>query len=609
MVNRKKYLCLLLSGVLFVSSCFLTGCGSNKTDVATPEKKDPETLATEKGNLLYEKDDTLSESENFATWTDEMFLDDISDNIIDLHYTMAYPENFGVTDYDVTLGSYDPSDKDDDEQECLDLLATLQSFDREQLTREQQIAYDIMLDDVTYCMEYDDIYYYGEVFSGLTGFHTQLPVLLAEYTFRTKQDVKDYLEVIATVDDTFESYMVYEQEKADEGLFMPDYAIDDVIEGCEGFLEETEDHYLITSFDERIDQMNEISDEDKEAYKEQNKELILHDMMPAYENLIDDMEALRGSGTNELGLYYFDHGQEYYEYLIRSTVGTDKSMDDIADITKEFMEARYDRIIDLVSSDPDLYDDWLEAVYPLTEPEEVMDDLIEKAANDFPTPPDVSYTIKYVPESMEEHLNPAFYLIPPIDDTENNVIYINGKDSGNEDMYPLLAHEGYPGHLYQTVLSSEYDRPLIRNEFSFGGYTEGWATYTEMYSYTYCGLPADIAVLEQCDTMFTLSLSTYIDIEVNYYGWDQDDVQEFLDGYGIGDEETAESILHMVVEEPGEYAKYFVGYLEFLNLRGEAKEALGDDFDIKAFHEFLISMGPCPFYIIDDYMQEWIDEQ
>ena len=114
------------------------------------------------------------------------------------------------------------------------------------------------------------------------------------------------------------------------------------------------------------------------------------------------------------------------------------------------------------------YDEELSA----KEPDEIREELIEKCQKDFGNIPDVNYEIKNVPIAMEEHLNPAFYLTPPIDDPNDNVIYINQKYEDQEDLYPLLAHEGYPVHLYHIVSSASYNRPLVRNLFSFPGYTE-----------------------------------------------------------------------------------------------------------------------------------------
>lgn len=592
------------TGILLILCLLLTGCEFGN--------KDKDGITADDGNAdsAYAYDPDMTEAERFEQFSDEKFLEEISENTLDLHYTIAYPEKFGIDDYEVRLSIYKKTDRQEALDELDEMADALDSFSRDSLEKEQQIAYDILKDYVETARDAEELYYYGNIFSAMTGYQTQLPVLLAEYTFRCERDVTDYLEILGQIDASFSSYMIYEKEQADLGLGMPDFALDNAIEVCTEFVKNADDCYLIETFDERIDALEDIPETRKQDYKEKNKELILHDVMDAYKNLADELEGLKGKGTNEAGLCNFPKGKEYYEYLIRTRVGSDMSVDDIKDITETYLDSRIEGMRDLIAEDSELYDMILETD-SLTdlEAEEIMPELIEKCKKDFGSLENVSYEIKYVPKAMEEHLNPAFYLTPAIDDTEHNVIYINKKYEDSEDMYPLLAHEGYPGHLYQMVSSAAYDRPLIRNLFSFSGYTEGYATYAELYSYTLADTYQNLAKLMQYDNSFTLAFSAYIDICVNYYGWDVDDVEECLKEYGIGDADTAESVFEMVVEEPAEYLDYFVGFLEVINLRSIAKEELGDKFVLKDFHEFFISVGPAPFYLIEDYLEDWIREQ
>ncbi len=265
-----------------------------------------------------------------------------------------------------------------------------------------------------------------------------------------------------------------------------------------------------------------------------------------------------------------------------------------------------------IIENPSLYYELTEYEYPVTEPEEITEDLKSKTGEYFPEPPKVNYRIKRVHPSMEEHLSPAFYLTTPVDDLENNVIYINGKyvDNGQNELYPTLAHEGYPGHLYQNVYTGSCELPLIRNLFSYPGYSEGWATYVEFeYSGLLAGMEEDVAKLTGGESAWALAMSAYIDMAVHYDGWTKEDVSEFLMGYGIGDAGTVDEIFDLIVQEPANYLSYFIGYLEILNLREAAQKELGDDFHVKEFHEFLLQTGPAPFYIIEDYMEEWMEER
>lgn len=550
----------------------------------------------------------MTEEERFEEFSDELFKEDIVENTINLHYTLAYPEDYGITDYEVSLGDFSIEELEDNEKELKELKKELEGFERDELNEEQQMAYDLLMDYVEMELEVVDLTYYYEPLSPLGGYQAQLPILLAEYTFRNEQDVKDYLALLPCIDDVFEDILVYEEVRAEEGLFMADFVLEAVLEQCEEFIENPEDNYLIEVFNDKIDEMDELSEEEKEAYKEQHEELVLTEVVGGYELLIDGLEELEGSGENELGMCYLEDGERYYEYLVKCDTGSDSTVEELEKRIERYLENCEEEMYSIFEKAPDVYYELDTYEYSYTDPEDIMEDLIVQCEKDFPAPPEVDYTIKYVHESMEEHTSPAFYLTPPIDDTENNVIYVNN-EYVDDEIYTMIAHEGYPGHLYQTVMWENSEYSLVRNLFSYPGYTEGWATYTEMYAYDISGLSEPMADLLSCDNAYSLAVSAYIDIGVNYEGWNVDDVEDYLADLGIGDAEVAQEIFEAVVEEPANYLRYFVGYIEIVNLRNHAKEELGDDFDLKEFHGFMIEVGPAPFYLIEERMYDWIEEQ
>ena len=543
-----------------------------------------------------------SEGERFDEYTEAIFKEEIAQNTINLHYTLAYPENYGITDYDISLGEFTMEDFEDSADELEKMKKELERFDRSRLNEEQKLTYDLFMDYV------DTELPVAELLSPLKGYQSSLPVLLAEYTFRKKQDIEDYLLLLEEIDDVFKNIMVFEKAKADAGLFMPDFAIDGTIEQCEQFIEDPENNYMIEVFNDKIDAFSGLSEEEKDAYKERNKTLITTEVVDGYQMLIEELSDLKGSGVNDRGLYYYDDGVRYYEYLIRTSVGTDESVEDLQERTWDYILSCFMNMYESMEENPDVYDGLYDYEYPLTDPDEIMKDLMEKTKEDFPVPPEVDYTIKYVHPSMEEHESPAFYLTPPIDDIENNVIYINRKDLDDE-IYTTIAHEGYPGHLYQTVSTSEHGLSLARNLFSYSGYSEGWATYVEMYSYGISGLDEDVADILAWENGVNLGISAYIDMGIHYDGWDLQDVKDFLADFGIEDGETSKEIYELIVEEPSYYLTYFIGYLELLELRDKAENKLKEDFTLKDFHKFIIEIGPAPFYIIEDRMDDWIREQ
>ena len=149
----------------------------------------------------------------------------------------------------------------------------------------------------------------------------------------------------------------------------------------------------------------------------------------------------------------------------------------------------------------------------------------------------------------------------------------------------------------------------MRSLLSVSGYSEGWATYVEhSYSFQLAGMSDELAQFFAGNSAATLALHACIDMGVHYEGWDRADVADFLAEYGISDGDAADQIFELVVEEPANYLNYFIGYLEFLDLRREAEKKLGESFDVKEFHRFLLETGPAPFYIIEDHMQDWMKE-
>lgn len=551
----------------------------------------------------------------FDAYVDTLFKEDVAENTINLHYTLAHPENFGITDYEISLGSYGADDFKENVRELEEMKDRLLRFNRKNLSKEQRLTYDILLDYVETELSVKDLTLYTEVLGPTTGYQSQLPVVLAEYTFRTRRDIEDYLSLLSQMDEMAGQIIAFEEEKAQAGLFMSDYAADAIITQCEDFISEPEGNYMIDVFNDKISAFEGLTEEEKEGYRKENHDLVTGEVVKAYRTLIDGLRALKGSGKNELGICYYEDGKAYYEYLLRSGTGSDVSVKKQKKRIERYIKDYYQMLYHALGENPEIYEDIMAYQFPDMEPEEILEDLKGKIGENFPDPPKVGYTVKYVHPSMEENMSPAFYLTTPVDDIQNNLIYINQKQTGAEaegkmELYTTLAHEGYPGHLYQNAYTASGNLPLIRNLFSFTGYAEGWATYVEFeYAYDYAGADETLADLLAGNEACLLGLMAYIDIGIHYDGWDREDVAEYLADFGVEDQDATDEIFDYVVEEPGSYLSYFIGYLEFLDLREMAKEELGDAFDVKQFHDFILRTGPAPFYIIEDYMEEWMEEQ
>ncbi len=566
------------------------------------------------GGILYVIRGRSYTPEQFDAFMDALFEEEAAANTINLHYTLAYPEKAGIGDYQVSLGSFSVEDFEKSAAEMEELVEELQKFDVSSLSREQKLTYDIVMDYAQTELSVKDLILYTEILGPTTGYQAQLPVVLAEYTFRTRKDIEDYLVLVSQIDEMAEEIIAFEKEKAKAGLFMSDDTADAVIGQCSDFIAQPEENYMIEVFNDKIDAFPELSKEERDAYKEKNYAIITTEVTAGYQTLIDGLTELKGNGVNDLGLCYYEHGKEYYEYLVRSGTGSDDSIKQLLKRTEKFMEDYFQKIQEALLKDMSLYDRLVSYEYPDMEPEEIIEKMKSEAEKDFPKAPEAGYTIKHVHPSMQENMSPAFYLTSPVDDIQNNFIYINDKyldtdESMGADLHPTLAHEGYPGHLYQNIYTASCNLPLVRNLLSYAGYSEGWATYVEMeYSYDYIGMDETLADLFSGEQAFSLALSSYLDMKIHYDGWDKEDVGTFLEALGLGDDGVVDELFGVIVEEPANYLSYFIGYMEFLELRDKAQETLLDDFDQKEFHQFLLETGPAPFYIIEDYMKEGIEK-
>ena len=542
----------------------------------------------------------------FSNYMNQVFQSEITSSTLNMHYTLAHPENYGISGYPITYGQITSGTGGETSAILENWEYNLKNFEKEELTIPQQMTYDIMMDFIQEEKSAEKYSYYQEPLKPTTGIQSQLPVLLSEYTFYDEQDIKDYLKLLSCTSDYFSGITDFEKRKAEKGLFMSDFAAEDVITQCRNFTENPESNYMLATFEDRVDAMSSISPELAEEYKMQNRELVTQQIIPAYHNLADEMEALKNMGKNSQGICYFEHGKEYYTYLTAYTTGSAMSVEEMQKQTQEQRSQDLKEVAALLKEYPDMAQKCTSYRLAEEEPVRILQDLQTKMQQDFPAPPDTSFTIKSVHPSLEAYTAPAFYLTPPIDDISQNSIYINGsKNYEKMQLYTTLAHEGFPGHLYQNVMERSCGLEPIRSLFGSSGYAEGWATYVEMQSYYYADIDKELAAFLQKNQSALLSLYASADMGIHYDGWSLADTIDFFADYQIMDKKAVEKIYQLIVEEPGHYLKYYIGYLEFLNLKEYAMEVYGEEYSDYKFHQTLMRMGNAPFTTLKEYLPKY----
>ena len=522
----------------------------------------------------------------FRNYTLNLFREDVSANTLTLHYTLENPAAYGIKNLETTLGSF-PSSSAAALVFYENCEAVLEKFPYQSLSEDNKLTYDILSYYVDMGKRSADFFLYEEPLSPVTGIHAQLPILLSEYHLHSESDVITYLELLKTTPAYFDSLITFELQKSQAGLFMSDPVCSEVIAQCEAFLQMGEQNYLMSSFVERLSSIPELSPENRMTYISANEAAVKNYVFPSYQSLISALNSFIGTGVNEKGLCYFPNGKEYVSYLISSETGSSRSVAEIKSLMESYMT---DDLLTLISAK-----ETTSFSISYTSPIEILKELKEKTSMTFPEPSSVSVEIKYVPAAMENYLSPAFYFIPAIDNMDENVIYINQSHSMDElQLFSTLAHEGYPGHLYQTTYFSAQNPDPIRHLFSFKGYVEGWATYAEMCSYYISPLDKSSATLAQKNNSLLLGMYAMADLGIHYEGWSFEDTLKFFSTYGIQDETVIQEIYNYILGDPVNYLAYYVGYLEIMELKKES------GLSHKEFHEKFLNVGPAPFSIIRD---------
>lgn len=553
----------------------------------------------------------------FEAYTEDLFRQEVSANGLTLHYTLEDPAAYDITSYSTDLGSFSAESLRISAALSENISAALEEFNTDSLSTENRFTLEILKDTMAGQVTAASFPYYDEPLRPSTGEQAQLPILLAEYTFSDTRDISDYLEILSSIPSCFDSICEYEQEKLDCGLFMSDSAAETVISQCRDFAASADNNYLLYTFNEKVDALDELSRNEKTAYKEQNRAILTSQVLPAYQDLADTLTELystaSGERGNQAGLCHFPEGTEYYQFLVKQYTGSGDTVETLQKRTEEKRNLDLTEASVLLTDHPELQEE-LESLDASPgqllsgTPEDMLEHLKEEIQEDFPAVSSCNYTVRYVDEAMEDYLAPAFYLTSPLDHFTENSIYIN-RASGYSglQLFTTLAHEGYPGHLYQNAAFCSTSPSPVRMLLGPVGYTEGWATYVEMLSYHYAGLSDELAEALALEQSAILSLYASSDMGIHYDGWSFDQTYDFFSGYGFSDEDTIRGIFELIVEEPAHYLKYYIGYMEFLDLKNYAEETFGKEYTDLRFHETILEMGPASFPLLKKYITEFYE--
>ncbi len=584
---------------VIISACsaalLLTGCGSSANTTANTANQT--------------SDQGPSAEETFDELTREIFTDYAGSDSLTLNYTLKDPSDYGIEFEEATWGDVPLSEEDfanekAQTQAYLDRLNEISG-----LTGDRAVTYDV----VKYYLEADlesyDYIYQTTNFAPMLGFQSQLPTTMAEYHFDDVSDVEDYLTLLNSLGDYVDRLLTFENQKAEAGYGMCKSALETSIGDCTSFIESPDTNLLIEVFPDKLEGLD-LSEDEKNAYIEKNHDAVINSVIPAYQSIVDGLTAQLDTAPEKGNAVSYENGQEYYKYLLKSSVGTDKTPEELIELTENKLNTAIFSLAFTMNTNPNIFDDVENAEYALSDPQEIIEHFKSTfTAEQMPEAPEADYTLKNVHESLSERLSPAMYFIPRIDDISNNQIYLNLQDSMGNELMPTLAHEGYPGHMYQITYYYNTNPDPIRTVYESSGYAEGWASYVESLSYDYCGFNEDVAhFYKTFNAEMSLNLYCRADLGIHYEGWDVEQTKEFIRQYLDFDDSTIQELYDAVLYNPTNYMIYGIGMDEIIEMRDTMEDHLDENFDIKDFHKQLLDLGPAPFPILRKYMPDAADE-
>lgn len=574
----------------------------------------------------------FSETANaeFDELMEELFYSELGNDPMSITFNLYHPENFykeGVFDFnECYFDGYEFSEEADKEacENCKYYIEILEGFDNETLTKDQYLSKIVLLERYKNLIRYEDFYYYTTLLGSYLGYQAQLPITLAEYRFDNKKTIDDYLSYIKYTQKVFEEIVKFENEKAEEGMPLTDVIINRVIEQCDEYINADSENpnFLVPVINNKIDTCDFLTDAEKEEYKQKNTTMVTENFVAAYTYLRNELEKMLGredlvvleNGEEYIGSYaQMENGKEYYELLLQESLGTSMSVEEIYKYLNNLVRVNMGKyrenqeIINSISHGNVMMDKGLSL-------EDLIPFFMEAIKEDFPElDVELQYSISEIDPSLQENSSPAMYFISPIDDNLTESIYIN---PANRDlafpstyMYTTIAHEGYPGHLYQNVYMKNLDTlPNVRKLISSNSYAEGWAKHVEYYVYNYVYEDPEIDDIMLAADSLTYIIIGMLDIGVNYNGWNYEECKKFLSQYFVLDDEQIKDIMYDVTEIPGNYLMYYFSCYQLRDLMAEFEDLMGDDYSDKLYHKVILDAGSVSFdvleYCLTDYYVE-----
>lgn len=557
-------------------------------------------------------------------------------------YIELRPETGTAIGFPPNLGIEVKNDELDDESEqglirIYDLYRKyhrwLVQYDRDQLTSSQRVAADVLIWFLDSELKGERFRNHTYIIHPMYGFHSSFVSLMTEHhQIANTSDADDYVARLRRLDAKVSGILPRLEEQTTSNIIPPTPVVETFLLALKGFISAPyEENLLYTSFEERISSLSSISNGARAHLLKKCLEALEQNVYPAYEEFIERVERIKHSSDKNAGVWKLPDGDAYYQHCLRRHTTTDMSPDEIHNLGLQEVEriqseliAEFRRLGITGSNDfRELllrYNDIAgnrddeQYFFPPTEEGKIQTVLAYQAIIDsmrnslplmFLNIPRTGVHVKRVPE-YKERVAGTYYQPPKLDGSEEGIFYVSlmyQRSKGG--MKTLAYHEAIPGHHLQIALEQEQSEARIfKTLFFFTGYVEGWALYAEKLAkeYGFYSDPHDLIGYLRSELFRALRL--VIDTGIHYKKWTREQAYAYL----LENLDWSEySQIDRYIVWPGQACAYKVGELEMLELRTRAREALGERFDIKDFHDAVLKHGSVPLDVLERLVEDYIE--
>lgn len=513
-------------------------------------------------------------------------------------------------------------------------LAMLRSYDRADQTPAQLLSTDILDWFLDQQVQGERFQFHDYPLNQMFGVQDNLPEFMIEtHQINSRGDADDYLARLAKFDTKFTQVLEGVELRTAQGIVPPTFVVEKVTRGMKAFVATPpKEHALYTSFVERLAKVEGVDDATREAYAAKVATAIETQVYPAYGKLIAYYETLLPKTTPDAGAWKHPEGAAFYAWALRGFTTTDYTPDQVHELglaQVEKISAEMRTILDAqghtggtvgewmarLNADPKfLYPDTPEAKQNIVADFQAIIDEIDKGSSAaFDVRPSSGVEVKRVAEFREKTAPGAYYNAPPRDGSRPGTFFINLRNTAEVakfGMRTLAYHEAIPGHHFQIAIAQELKGvPQFRTFGLFTAYTEGWALYAEQVAAEMGYLDDPYDRLGHLQAALMRAVRLVVDTGVHHKRWTREQGIEYMMATTGMTETDVTAEVERYIVLPGQACAYMVGKLKILELREEAKAALGERFDLKEFHAVVLKNGAVPLSILEQLVDAWVAEK